>query len=1130
MDPYLERMVLPAIDCFRSHARRSFLHSQRHPGSAEDETFVVHSRRFSRLTELIYRFIQVRGRKTVVRLFPHQVDDLSIALSCLSPSVNPAAERPSEWAYRYIVLLWLSLITKIPFDLARFDTAQAHDAKATAETLEAIGKKYLDFAGMEGVGAALLLTGLYTRRDTGSLLPSFIGASIASCEKDPNSFEVIGILRVLTDIIKNSEGSTINSFDEPLSRLSSLIKERDILMGNTVIRHLMTKLTCRRALACLPPRPVRTRVKAKILEVSGTSSPNQVQNPDSNEDIDVPSFVEESLEDILASLQDKDTVVRWSAAKGLARTSERLPRDFNDQVLDSVLALFDIHTLPAELDEKPFGAVGDGGFGVQLPSSAESTWHGACLATAEFARRDLVGKDQLSNAIKWMSKALYFDVRKGSHSVGSSVRDAAAYVIWSLARSQDANTMKPFAFEIARRLVAVSVYDREVQIRRAASAAFQESVGRLNIFPHGIDVLRKTDFYAVSVRKNSFLVSAIQVAEHDEYRPFLIDHLIAISIRHWDSAMRALASQGLRALCSLDLRDLGQKVMTRITPLITSLDNNEVHGGLLTLAELADAFTQSGHADLQLEVYKLLAKLPPRLIKKYGNELVLSSICYALQTSLSTEALLLPQSETWWRPALDTSLKHRDVGVQESAARAMSSLSKLRSCTDYVKVASKDFPTSTPNAQQGYARTLGFLDFAAFDHGIKTGTDVLINALTVESRGYSKNVETRRNACVSLAQILLSSPLATSRALGGLHVTRIIQALITALEDYTIDERGDVGSWIRIAAINSLGSIAKTFLESSELRESPLLQESFPPELYITTFAALLKQGAERLDTVRREAGQQICSLAEARVALRDSDALRAWQLPGLDQLAQAFLKIEDIREFWSEGELLFPKLIPLLAISEYRKPLLHGLILSIGSKNEASRQPIIDNLKKLLQSLPISKPADTGALAVPDVSDDIFALAKTYYSTNSLMVPILNTLFILLDDEVAIVLAEDAAGLEIIKRILSLAGRNANKLKSIPRITACMKIAVATLSIAPLRVNAIDYVSVFLNHQFPVIRTATAEEIYIKMQTADLDLESAGDDEGEIEELLLETPWSNNGEYESASARVLAALRGAGA
>lgn len=35
-----------------------------------------------------------------------------------------------------------------------------------------------------------------------------------------------------------------------------------------------------------------------------------------------------------------------------------------------------------------------------------------------------------------------------------------------------------------------------------------------SLFPHGIDVLGKTDFYAVSVRRNAFLTAAPQVAKY----------------------------------------------------------------------------------------------------------------------------------------------------------------------------------------------------------------------------------------------------------------------------------------------------------------------------------------------------------------------------------------------------------------------------------------------------------------------------------------------------------------------------------------------------------------------------------------------------------------------------------------
>ncbi len=78
-----------------------------------------------------------------------------------------------------------------------------------------------------------------------------------------------------------------------------------------------------------------------------------------------------------------------------------------------------------------------------------------------------------------LSKALYFDVRRGANSVGISVRDSAAYVLWTLARVPDHSVLKPHAAALAQKLANVALLDREISIRRAASAAFQEHVGRM---------------------------------------------------------------------------------------------------------------------------------------------------------------------------------------------------------------------------------------------------------------------------------------------------------------------------------------------------------------------------------------------------------------------------------------------------------------------------------------------------------------------------------------------------------------------------------------------------------------------------------------------------------------------------
>ena len=115
--------------------------------------------------------------------------------------------------------------------------------------------------------------------------------------------------------------------------------------------------------------------------------------------------------------------------------------------------------------------------------------------------------------------------------------------------------MAPFNAELARHLSIAALFDRDVHIRRAASAAFQEIVGRLGILPHGIDVLRSMDFFAVGQRRSAFLVAAPAVARHDEYRAGLHRHLLdaGVGVRHWDPAMRELAAQSLRLVVAVDV-------------------------------------------------------------------------------------------------------------------------------------------------------------------------------------------------------------------------------------------------------------------------------------------------------------------------------------------------------------------------------------------------------------------------------------------------------------------------------------------------------------------------------------------------------------------------------------------------
>ncbi|KAF8327012.1 ARM repeat-containing protein [Cantharellus anzutake] len=1084
LDPYLERMLTPPIESLRNYTHQYV--------RTEAKKRPRISSRVTQLAMLIYWITKTRGHKTVARFFPHQVQDVSTMVSFARNS-DPIMHESTSWPFRYILILWISVIANIPFDLTRFDQ-DASDLD-TASTLENLGKTYLQKSGMESESSALLLSRLYTRNDTSSRLPSFLQWARESLSSR-NEFLVIGILRVMGEIFQSSTNQQSLVYRDQMIDFIRSIRDDTDYTGNTVIRKWLSKLTGRAMLVVLPPpRSSTSRKRGEFLKTEGPA--DSYGNLVDDNLSDVPEAVEEALEYLFTSLEDRDTIVRYAAAKASARIAERLPYDFIDQILDNIFSLFSVHIVEEE------------GGQLDIPAAAEATWHGACLACAEFARRGLISDRRLPDLLNWMYKALYFDVRRGSHSIGSNVRDAAAYVIWSLARAQTNDSLLPFATELARRLVAVSVYDREIHIRRAASAAFQENVGRQGIFPHGIDVLRKTDFYAVSIRRTAFLKSAPQVAVHLEYRSYFIDHLVNVSLKHWDPAIRSLSAQSLGCLCQLDLGNLGPEMLHRLSPMLKSTELNEIHGSLLSLSELALAFHSAippREAD-RVEVFKLLGRVPPSVLKKYGNELVLGALCDLIATSASEIALSLPEASTWWRPVLDRCIQHRNVAVQEAVARAFASTSQLVLCKDvltYNCTAVTQLHTSPPSAQQSLARVLGILSYSKLPHGANDAISCLLNCVDVNSSKFSKNVEARRNALDALARIVENSSFGTLQEIGQSKFQEIFGAFINGLNDYTTDERGDVGSWIRIACVRAIGaSISRLFVE----KQLATLEDWLPQPTYHLAISGTLKQGAERLDNVRQEAGIQIRSVLQRIGGRTGTKGYDAYHLDGEETLWKLF---DSEQTEWLNPAFIFPRIVEVLRIPTYRKQVLQGLTLSVGSRNESTLRPASDALVQLSSTLPIvsSNPDDDDDTSLVTLLDDLHFIGRENYASNQSFVPVMLAFELILREASMERISDSEDGSAILKKTLDLACRNLSKFKNIQRITASMKVSIVMLSCPRLRRQAASYVEFFLSHSFPTIRSATAEQLYLALQTYPI----VEEEDEEIDRLLLETPWCVKG------------------
>lgn len=150
--------------------------------------------------------------------------------------------------------------------------------------------------------------------------------------------------------------------------------------------------------------------------------------------------------------------------------------------------------------------------------------------------------ERLASYVKVLEKALLYDVNRGNHTVGANVRDAACYVVWSFARAYSPDIMKPHVHTLSTKLIIVSLFDREINCRRAASATFQECVGRQGNFPYGIEILTEADYFTLSNRVNAYLNVSCFVGQFPEYLESMLEHLAFEKLQHCDVAIRVLAS------------------------------------------------------------------------------------------------------------------------------------------------------------------------------------------------------------------------------------------------------------------------------------------------------------------------------------------------------------------------------------------------------------------------------------------------------------------------------------------------------------------------------------------------------------------------------------------------------------
>ncbi|RAL13986.1 tubulin-specific chaperone D [Aspergillus homomorphus CBS 101889] len=1135
LDPHLQTLLPPLVDAFLAYLLK--YRDQYAASSSSTKKPLQSAYPLPRaVCRLLYTFCKVRGVKVISRFLNNEPKYLDVLLrafiewDAVGATANASDLATASWDIplrlvweeRYVMLIWLSHLLLAPFDLTYLSSdnlpvphdnlaqlgsvSVAEQTPTLARSLLSVALAYVNVPGKEREAATVLLARLVLRRDMQALgllgrLTQWAFAVLqpdSSAGKEPTTtttsvsvYTCIGVLSFLARLAASGQVEDfapliVPVFQQTLRIVQGSSEVAQVIRSSALARKIVIKIL--RALT----------VMALALGERASSALT---------DDEVSTILEDSIDHFLVSLADKDTPVRFAASKALSIITLKLDPDMASEVIEAVTGSLEENILYQRPDGTivtPLDArrIGLNTLKRNLSAVDAQRWQGLILTLGHLLFRRAPPTRQLPEVLQPLVSGLDFEQRSSTgSSVGTGVRDAACFGIWALSRKYttqelldlktqeistpsaramgEQNTLQMLAIE----LVCAACVDPSGNIRRGASAALQELIGRHpDTIAEGISLVQVVDYHAVARRSRAMneIAGATAALSHLHYWSPLVE-----SLMHWrgigspDAESRRQAARAIGALSTQGSYRTMQQVLERLIERLHGLPHGDAetrHGCFLAIAatvnafndlrekveseDVPDALAVSSQLDRVWEIFSLpigptkddltLQTFRPELTAEASSCLI-----YSLSRSAVIEAGPRPQ-----RPSSGVLDKVREVLLLcisrsedvsiESSSRAVSELFPLLSEEKQQEILERWFShlNSTWNLPTGRGQitALGAVFRQLQPDSSLRGSvvDTLLRCAEKEEL-----IEKRVSAVKSL----------TSGVLPHIDITdELVHHLIGLLNDYTTDRRGDVGSLVRLEAIHAAGII----LGAGGANPANILYSDSTRD---TVVGCLCRLAAEKLDKVRIAAW--LCLQA-------------FWETgpPGFPPLLNKYDHFSHV----STTEY-FRQLLQLQTVPWLRQPLLQGLATSAVAGNEglirATRAALVESIYSHRLQQPSRVETQTAPLLA--IIQDLSGILAENLQDDRYAIPALEFLGFLLDG-FEVENQDEQVVASTLKRLFVLVQKAHFKTTNLARLEAAVRVYAPLSRVAGgLHAEVLKKMTALLLHPFPRIRSHVAEYLYME-------------------------------------------------